>query len=145
MNILQNERQNNNKVGTYSCETISCSTKYRYRTLSFYHLHRTMRLAAQQKNRQRYAVENPMLSSISYLFTIITSHCLIGPPDTPLHREPLQALIKGVAQLRQLVSTSNYNLHMRSLLPGISFLISRPESHISCMYVLYYELAFFRC
>ena len=62
--------------------------------------------------------EVSLLSSIYYLFTIATSHHLIGAPDTPLHRVPLQKISKGTTQLTQLMRVVNNKLHVRLLLPG---------------------------
>ena len=117
--ILNTTKQKICGEGALLNNRISTPSKYKYRMLSSYSNERLVRKVCMQKNEQRYTAESSTLSSICYLFTIATTHYLVGPPDTTILRPHLSNLSKGAALFTKLVSRANNNLPVRPLLPGL--------------------------
>ena len=86
-------------ISSPKMHTISPSSIRNYRMSSNVNENKGIRSKVQQKAENYYIVEDSVLSTISYLFTVAATHLIIGRPDTLHHHAKLRQLSKGAHTL----------------------------------------------
>ena len=95
----------------------SNSTKRQYQNLATLDINRRIISRAQMKTEQQFTAENSIISAISYLFTVVSTHFMVGTPNTTIFLPDNDTLSTGTRLLMELVSKANKNPPIRAVLP----------------------------
>lgn len=84
LTAVQKQTSLDNHLPLSQINEIDMNTSCKYKTIYMCSNKRKFRSKVQQKTENMYIAENSVLSTVAYLFTVTTSHFLIGLPlETP--------------------------------------------------------------
>ena len=100
-------------------DTVHRNTSGSYKKLSACSNKRKYVSKVQQKTENRFIAENSVISTITYLFTVATTHLFIGKPSPKIHTYKLTDATPDAQLLASLVSRANNGVPIHHVLPAM--------------------------